>query len=278
MIEILQYGFMQNALITGALIAISSAILGVFLVLRKYALLGDGLAHLSFGGVAAGFLFGLKPMLSAIIFAVLGSLGILKLTEKVKLHGDAAIGILSQTSIGIGIFIISLTQGVNVDIMSYLFGSILAVTTTETIMALILTTTATLFVIINYKKLLAMTFDEETAKITGIKTNLLNTTLMILTAITIAISMRITGLLLVSSLIILPAVTATQIAKSFKQTLILAVSIGVIAVITGIIASYYLDAATSGTIILTNFLIFSAVIIIKKIKELRTHNATPKQN
>ena len=268
MIELLQYGFMQNALITGILIAISCAILGVFLVLKKYALIGDGLAHLSFGGVAAGFLFGLKPLLSAIIFAILGSIGILKLTEKIKLHGDAAIGILSQTSIGVGIFVISLTQGVNVDIMSYLFGSILAVTTTENVIALLLTLTTISFVILNYKKLLAMTFDEDAARISGIKTKTLNVILMILTAITVALSMRITGLLLISALIIIPAATATQIAKSFKQTLIFAIIISVIAVITGIITSYYLDAATSGTIIITNFLIFSATMIYKKIKEL----------
>ena len=265
MIEILQYGFMQNALITGILIAITCSILGVYLVLRRYALIGDGLAHLSFGGVAAGFLFGLKPLLSATIFAVLGSIGILKLVEKAKIHGDAAIGILSQTSMGIGIFIISLTQGVNVDIMSYLFGSILAVTTTESLIALALTITTITFITINYKKLLAMTLDEETAKTTGINTNKLNTALMILTAITIAIAMRITGLLLVSSLIIIPAITATQISKSFKQTLILATIISVASVIIGILASYYIDAATSGTIILTLFLVFSAVLIHKKI-------------
>ncbi|MCC7574720.1 metal ABC transporter permease [Candidatus Woesearchaeota archaeon] len=272
MIELLQYGFMQNALITGTLIAITLSTLGVFLVLRRYALLGDGLAHLSFGGVAAGFLFGLKPLLSATIFAVLGSLGILKLVEKTKIHGDAAIGILSQTSMGIGIFIISITQGVNVDIMSYLFGSILAITKTETITALILTLLALTFIILNYKKLLAMTFDEESAKISGVNTQQLNTMLMILTAITIAISMRITGLLLVSSLIIIPAVTATQIAKSFKQTLIFAGIISTTSVITGIITSYYIDAATSGTIILVTFLIFSTILVCKKIKKISKKN------
>ena len=272
MIEILQYGFMQNALITGTLIAIICAMLGVYLVLRKYALIGDGLAHLSFGGVAAGFLFGITPILSATIFSALGSLGILKLVEKAKIHGDAAIGILSQTSMGIGIFIISLTQGVNVDITSYLFGSILAVTKTETITAMMLTIITITFIITNYKKLLAMTLDEEMAKTTGINTKKLNTTLMILTAITIALSMRITGLLLVSTLIIIPAVTAMQITKSFKKTLIAASLISAIAVITGIITSYYIDAATSGTIILTTFMFFMITLIYKKTKQIITKN------
>jgi zinc transport system permease protein len=268
MMELLQYGFMQNALITGTLIALTLSTLGVFLVLRRYALLGDGLAHLSFGGVAAGFIFGLMPLASATIFAVLGSIGILKLVERAKIHGDAAIGILSQTSMGIGIFIISLTRGVNVDIMSYLFGSILAITTTETIMALILTTLAITFITINYKQLLAMTLDEESAKISGVNIQRMNILLMMLTAITIAISMRITGLLLVSSLIIMPAVTSTQISKSFKQTLIISGLIGVTSVITGIITSYYIDAATSGTIILILFLTFSTTLIYKKIRQL----------
>jgi zinc transport system permease protein len=169
---------------------------------------------------------------------------------------------------GIGIFIISLTRGVNVDIMSYLFGSILAITTTETIMALILTTLAITFITINYKQLLAMTLDEESAKISGVNIQRMNILLMMLTAITIAISMRITGLLLVSSLIIMPAVTSTQISKSFKQTLIISGIIGVTSVITGIITSYYIDAATSGTIILILFLTFSTTLIYKKIRQL----------
>jgi zinc transport system permease protein len=268
MIEILQYEFMQNALITGTLIAIICGLLGVFLVLRRYALIGDGLAHLSFGGVAAGLVFGIKPILAAAIFSALGALGILKLVERAKIHGDAAIGILSQTSLGLGIFIISITQGVNVDIMSYLFGSILAITWTETITAIILAIITILFIKINYKALLAMTFDEDAAKIAGIKTKKLNIMLMMLTAIVIALSMRITGLLLISALIIIPPVTATKIAKSFKQTLILSAIISTISVITGIILSYYLDAATSGTIILTTFAIFAITLITKKIKEI----------
>ena len=268
MIEILQFEFMQNALITGTLIAIICAILGVFLVLRRYALIGDGLAHLSFGGVAAGLIFGIKPVLAAAIFSALGALGILKLVEKAKIHGDAAIGILSQTSLGLGIFIISITQGVNVDIMSYLFGSILAITWTETITAIILAIITILFVTMNYKALLAMTFDEDAAKIAGINTKTLNTMLMILTAIVIALSMRITGLLLISALIIIPPVIATKIAKSFKQTIIISIIISAISVITGIMLSYYLDAATSGTIILTTFTILAITLITNKIKEI----------
>ena len=268
MIEILQYEFMQNALITGTLIAIICAILGVFLVLRRYALLGDGLAHLSFGGVAAGLIFGIKPILAAAIFSALGAIGILKLVERAKIHGDAAIGILSQTSLGLGIFIISITQGVNVDIMSYLFGSILAITITETITAIILTIITITFVTLNYKALLAMTFDEDAAKIAGVKTKTLNMTLMIITAIVIALSMRITGLLLISTLIILPPITATKIAKSFKQTIIFSVIISTISVVFGIMLSYYLDAATSGTIILTAFTIFATTLIVNKIKEI----------
>ncbi|MFP4567603.1 MAG: metal ABC transporter permease [Candidatus Woesearchaeota archaeon] len=268
MIELLQYEFMQNALITGTLIAMICGLLGVFLVLRRYALIGDGLAHLSFGGVAAGLIFGIKPVLAAAIFSALGAFGILKLVEKAKIHGDAAIGILSQTSLGLGIFIISITQGVNVDIMSYLFGSILAITKTETITAIILAITTILFVTINYKALLAMTFDEDAARIAGIKTKTLNIALMMLTAIVIALSMRITGLLLISALLIIPPVTATKIAKSFKQTLMLSMIISTISVITGIILSYYIDAATSGTIILTTFAIFAITLIVKKIKEI----------
>jgi len=269
-IEMLQYGFMQKAFLTGILVAISCSLLGVFLILRRYALIGDGIAHISFGGIATGIIFNIFPFLSALLFSIIGAIGILHLSEKSKIYGDSAIGIISHASLGIGIFIISITKGVNVDILSYLFGSILAIKTSEIMVSIILTIIVIVSIIIFYHELFYMTFDEESAKVSGIKTKFLNTLLILLTAITVVSSMKVVGLLLASSLIILPASSALQLQKSFSKTLLYSVLISVISVVIGITISYQFDFAVSGTIVLMNTAIFVAILIIKKILTLKS--------
>jgi len=265
MIEILSYGFMQKAFISGIVIAIACSLLGMFLVLRKFSLIGDGIAHISFGGVATGLLFNITPFIGALLFGLIGSFGILKLKEKSHLHGDAAIGIVSHISLGIGIFIASIASGFNVDILSYLFGSILSIKTNELFLSIFLALTVITFILIYHKDLFYISFDEESAKVSGIKVNFLNSMLIILTAITIVCSMNIVGLMLASSLIILPSSSALQIKTSFKKTLIYAVFISVFSVISGIIIAYYFDFAVSGTIVLINAIIFLSLLIYNKV-------------
>jgi zinc transport system permease protein len=264
MLEALQYGFMQKALITGVVIAIACSLLGVFLVLRRYALIGDGLAHVAFGGVASGILFGIAPFISALVFALIGSFGILKIRERAMIHGDSAIGIVSHASLGIGIFILSIANGFNVDILSYLFGSILAISSSEMFLSLLLAGAVIFLIILFYNELFAITFDENAARTFGIRTGYLNFLLIALTALTVVSSMRVVGLMLASSLIILPSSTALQLSKSFKKTLFYSSVIAVLTVIAGLFLSYTFDFAVSGTIVLLNALLFLAISVYTK--------------
>jgi zinc transport system permease protein len=266
MLEILEYAFMQKAFITGIVTAIACSLLGVFLVLRRYALIGDGIAHISFGGVATGLLFNITPFFGALFFSLIGSLGILEIKRKTSLHGDSAIGIVSHASLGIGIFILSVANGFNVDILSYLFGSILAIKQSEMILSVILAIIVIGIIYLFYNELFSMTFDENASKTFGIKTNLLNTLLIILTAFTIVSSMRVVGLMLASSLIIIPAASALQLKLSFKKTLLASSVIAVISVILGLYFAYLFDFAVSGTIVLLNALFFIIIQIIKQIR------------
>lgn len=266
MIEMFNYLFMQKAFITGIFVAIACALLGTFLVLRRYALIGDGIAHISFGGVATGLLFNIAPFFSALIFALIGAITILKVKQKSILQGDSAIGIISHASLGIGIFIASIAHGFNVDILSYLFGSILAIKTSEMITSLILSAIVILLITLFYNDLFYITFNEESAKISGVRVNSLNTLLIALTAITIVTSMNVVGLMLASSLLIFPASTALQFKLSFKKTLIIASIISVLSVVIGLIAAYYFDFAVSGTIVILNAIFFLIVFLVRKSK------------
>jgi zinc transport system permease protein len=268
MIEMLSYTFMQRAFLSGILIAIACSLLGVFLILRKFSLIGDGIAHISFGGVATGLLFNIMPFFGALLFGLIGSYGILKLKEKSHLHGDTAIGIISHLSLGIGIFIVSIARGFNVDILSYLFGSILSIRQSELIMSVFLALAVILFILLYFKDLFYISFDEEAAKVSGIKVNFLNTMLIMLTAITIVLSMNIVGLMLASALIILPASSALQFKVSFRRTMFYSMIISVFSVILGIVISYYFDFAVSGTIVMINGIIFLFIILSKKVKSL----------
>ncbi len=264
--EMLAYGFMQKAFVTGIVIAVACSLLGVFLILRRYSLIGDGLAHISFGGVACGLLIGVAPFWGALAFAVIGSLGILNLKEKARVHGDTAIGIISHASLGIGVFIVSIAHGFNVDILSYLFGSILAIKAAEVASSVLLAGAVILTIILFYHDLLSLAFDEESARTAGVRVDMLNTLLITLTAVTIVSSMNVVGLMLASSMIILPAATALQLAQSFKRTLVLSAALAAFSVTAGLILSYENDWAASGTIVLTNTLVFLAVLLAKGVR------------
>ncbi len=262
-IEMLSYPFMQRAFVTGIFVAIACSFLGTFLVLRKYSMIGDGLAHISFGGVAAGILFGINPVVSALLFAFLGALGILKLKDSAGLQSDNAIGLVSHVSLGIGIFIASAANGLNVDIMSYLFGSILAIKASEMAISVALATAVMAILLLFYWDFFYLTFSEESAKVGGIKVGALNTLLVLLTAATIVISMKVVGILLASALIILPASSALQLKTSFKKTLFFSAGIAIFSVICGLVVAYRFDFAASGTVVIVNALIFSALALAK---------------
>lgn len=267
MLEALQYGFIQKALLAGSLIALTCSFLGVFLVLRKFSMIGDGLAHVSFATVALALLLSLPPLVVSIPLVTLSSFGILKLNEKANLHGDAAIGLISSLAVAIGIVIASLAQGFNVDLFSYLFGSILAISNLDVILSVILSIVVVATIVFFYHDLFAMTYDESFAKVNGMNTKGLNYLIAILTSITVVLGIRVVGTMLVSSLIIFPAVTALQLSKSFKAAMSIAGVVSVLCVILGVFFSYTFNLPTGGAIVIMNAICFALAFSVKLIRQ-----------
>lgn len=266
--EMLSYGFMQRALLGGSLIAILCSVLGVFLVLRRLSLIGDGLAHVTFGSVAVALFFRLYSfyMTLAIIPIVLASaMGILKLAQRARIYGDAAIGIVSALGIATGVMLASMAGGFNVDLFSYLFGNILSISNDELVIAAVLFLIVISGVAVFYNDLFASTFDEELAKSSGIDTGRINAILVLLTALTVVLAMKVVGIMLISALLILPAAAALQLAKGFKTAIVSAACIGVCTVIFGISFSFIMNLPTGATIVLVNFLVFIGAFTLRAL-------------
>lgn len=259
------YDFIIDALLVGVLVAISCSMLGTFLVLRKLSLIGDGLAHVSFAGVAIAMLTAQSPLVVGIPLVAGASLLILKLHEKTNIHGDAAIGLVSSMAIAIGVMISSLSGGYNVDLFSYLFGSLLVISDLDLILSLTLALTVVVAVIWLYPKLFAMTYDEEYAQILGINIKHMNYLLSILTAVTIALGIRIVGTMLISSMIIFPAITALQVTNSFKSTLLLGVLVSSLSVVLGVLGSFVFNLPSGATIVIINGVFFAISYTYRKM-------------
>lgn len=264
LLHFLNYEFIQRAYLAGSFIAVLCAMLGLLLVLRRLSLIGDGLSHVSFGAIALGLFFGIYPFYIAIPIVVLASFLILKLTEKAKIYGDAAIGIVSSVGIAGGVILASLSHGFNVDLFSYLFGNILAISNQEVYLSVGLSLLVLAIIIFLYNDLFSATFDEEYAKVSGVKTKRINTILTFLTAITVVLAIKVVGIMLVSALLILPAVTALQIAKGFKTAMITASVISIFSVFVGITISFYGDLPAGATVVMINFAFFVLSFLVRK--------------
>jgi zinc transport system permease protein len=262
----LSYEFIQRAYFAGSFVAALCAMLGLILVLRKLSLIGDGLSHVSFGAIALGLFFGIYPFYVAIPVVILASYLILKLTKKAKIYGDAAIGIVSSVGIASGVILASLSHGFNVDLFSYLFGNILAISNQEVWLSVGLSLLVLAAISLFYNDLFSTTFDEEYAKASGIKTDQINLILTFLTAITVVLAIKVVGVMLVSALLILPAVTALQIVKGFKEAMIVSAVLSVSSVIIGISISFFADLPAGASIVIINFVLFMFFFILRKIK------------
>jgi len=267
-LEILNHGFVVRAIIAGSLIAALSALLGVFLVLRRMSLIGDGLAHVTFGSVAIVLLIGISPFyvtLAALPLVMISSLAVYKLARNRRIHADAAIGTVSSVGIACGILLASLAGGYNVDLFSYLFGNILTISKTELWLAVVVFLCTTGIVIFFYNDLFAITFDEELAQSMGIKTTRINTILFLLTAITAVLAMKVAGIMLVTAMLIIPPLTALQFSVSFKMTIITSAIVAVISVIVGIIFSFLLNLPAGASIVLINVCFLLLSFVVKRI-------------
>ena len=264
-IQIFQYSFIQKGFLAGSFVAIACSSLGLFLVLRKMSLIGDGLSHVSFGAIALGLFLGIYPFYVAVPLVILASILILKISEKARIYGDAAIGIVSAVGIAGGVILASLSSGFNVDLFSYLFGNILAISSSEVILSVILSLLVLVVIYCFYWDLFSVTFDEEYAKTTGIKTNFINSLLTVLTAVTVVLSIKVVGIMLISALLILPAVTALQFSGKFKVAIFLGGLFSLISVLSGIIISFFMDLPTGATIVMLNALFFAIAFVYRKI-------------
>ncbi len=262
--NILQYSFIIRGLEAGIIVAIIAPLIGIFLVLRRYSLIADTLSHVSLAGISIGLLLGWNPVFTALGTTVLASLGIEKLRTSNKIYGESALALFLSGSLALAVVLLSISHKLNANLFNYLFGSIVTVTKNDVniiaILAIVVITALYLF----YKELIYVTFDEESAKVSGVPTRLINTILIILSALAVSLSIPIVGVLLIAALIVIPVVTALQLRTSFTKTILWAEIISVISVVSGIILSFYLDLSTGGTIVLLMLAIFGIVLFIKR--------------
>lgn len=254
--ELFSYAFMQRAFLAGLGVSLTCAILGVFLVLRRDAMIGHGLAHVTFGGVALGMLLNVAPLLVALAVAILSALGILKLKERAGLYGDTAIGIISSLGMALGIFLVSLAGGFNLDLFGYLFGNVLAIDPGEVWVAFLLALAVLAAVAFFYQEFLFLTFDSESARASGVRVERLDSLMAVLTAVTVVVGMKVVGILLISALLVIPAAAALQVARNFKGAMALSAALAVVSSAVGLIAAFFLDWPPSGTIVLVSGVLF----------------------
>ncbi len=253
------YTFMQHAFIGGILVAIACGLLGPFLVLKKLSLVGDGLSHVAFAGIAIGLFFGFNPLLSALITVIVGSI-LLKYMLSKKMYGDAAIAVLLSLGVGIGIILIGIRKGFTVDLFSYLIGSILSLSRFDISLISTLLVFVTVFIGLFYKQLFYSTFHEDLASLKFKNIDIIQTFFFILTACVVILSIRAVGILLVTALLVLPTLIALRVGSSFKQTLFFSILANMFAVIVGIFISYFADIPPSGSIVVLLFSLFMCSI------------------
>lgn len=264
MLEIFQYDFIIRGLEAGIIIGIISPLIGIFLVLRRYSLIADTLSHISLAGIAIAFLFGWNPILTAIGATTISSIGIEKLRNTKNIYGESALALFLSGGLALATILLSIGKGFNSNLLNYLFGSIVTVTANDIFTIFILVLLILIILIMFYKELIYITFDEESGRVSGLPVNFINTLFIILVAITISLSIPIIGILLITSLIVIPVVTALQFRKNFTQTIIYSEIISVFSVISGIIISFYFSLSTGGTIVLLMLTIFAIVMLLKK--------------
>ncbi|WP_028784895.1 metal ABC transporter permease [Thalassobacillus devorans] len=269
----LTYEFLQNAALAGIMIGFVAPLLGVFIVVRRLSLIADALSHITLTGIAASLLLEKRinainewnPVYMGMAFSVAGAVLIEKLRKVYKHYEELAIPIILSGGIGLGVILISLADGFNTDLFSYLFGSVTAVSRSNMLTVFIITILVAAIVLLFYKELFVLSFDEEHASVSGVNGKLIHLMFIVMVALVIASAMQIVGILLVSALMTLPVAAALRIAKSFKQTIGLSIFFGELSVIIGLITSYQLSVPPGGTIVVTAILILIMAITYRKV-------------
>jgi len=264
--ELFAYPFIQRAVIVGILVSLCAALLGVTLVLKRYSMIGDGLSHVGFGALALAMALNLAPLEVAIPVVVAAAFFLLRISESSKIKGDAAIALISTSSLALGVIVIAMTTGMTTDVCNYMFGSILSMSKNDVRLSIVISILVIILYLVFYNKIFVITFDESFAQATGINTKKYNSLIAFLTAVTIVLGMRMMGALLISSLIVFPALTSMRLIKSFRGVVISSTVISVSCFVIGIIFSYICAAPTGASVVAVNLALFIIFSVISKIK------------
>jgi zinc transport system permease protein len=268
MLDWLQLEFMQRALLAGLLVAAICPMIGLFLVLRRLSLIGDGLGHIAFSGVAAGFLLQIYPVITALVFTVLGAAAIEWLRSRQRAYGDLILAIFFYSGIAGGVVLSKLGDSLSTaQLFGYLFGSISTISESDVWFILGLGIVVAAIIIFFYKELFALSFDEATARVSGIRVGTLNMLVAVTTAVTVSLGMRVVGLLMVAALMVIPVATALQLGRGFRATLAFSVLFSMVSLTTGLATSYYLDLPPGGTIVLVAVGLFLATLVLKVVTQ-----------
>jgi zinc transport system permease protein len=267
--EMFSYTFLARAVVVGLLVSLCAALLGVSLVLKRYSMIGDGLSHVGFATLSIATAMNAAPLTVSIPIVVATAFLLLRISENSKIKGDAAIALISTSSLAIGVIVISLTTGMNTDVCNYLFGSILAMSKEDVTLSIVLGIVVLILFILFYNKIFAVTFDENFAKATGTKAGSYNMLIAFLTAITIVLGMRMMGALLISSLIIFPALTSMRVCKKFKTVTICSALVSVICFFVGVVCSYLYATPTGASVVIMNIVAFLLFWVVKLIPRTR---------
>lgn len=254
--EMLSYPFMVRAFIVGTLVALCAALLGVSLVLRRFSMIGDGLSHVGFGAMAVATAVNAAPLAVAIPVVVASAFLLLRVSDGSKIKGDASIALISTGALAVGVFVISMSTGMNTDVDNYLFGSILGLSQTDVVLSIIVSVAVLIVFVILYNRIVAITFDESFAKATGTNTGAYNAALATLAALVIVLGMKLMGALLISSLIVFPALTSMRVHDSFRRVTISSAVVSVACLWIGITVSYVFSTPTGASVVLCNIAAF----------------------
>ena len=265
--EMFTYPFMVRALCMGTLVALCAALLGVTLVLKRYSMIGDGLSHVGFGALAIATAMNAAPLAVAIPVVIAASFFLLRLTENSKIKGDAAIALISTGSLAVGVMVVSMTTGMNTDVYNYLFGSILSMSEEDVVLTGVVSAVILVLFVFFYHRIFAVTFDETFARATGLNAGLYNMVIALLTALVIVIGMRMMGSLLISSLVVFPAVTSMRTCITFRSVMICSAIVSAVCLVAGLMISYLFAAPTGASIVLCNIAAFLVFAVVRKGRE-----------
>ncbi len=265
-LKMFSYPFMLRALVVGGLVSLCAALLGVNLVLKRYSMIGDGLSHVGFGALSVAMAMNVAPLKIAIPVVVLSAYFLLRISNNSKVNSDSAIAIISTTAVAVGVIIISLTTGMTNDVSNYMFGSVLSSGTEDVLLSVILSILVIFTYVVFYNRIFVVTFDEDFAKASGINVSFYNMLIAFLTAITIVLGMRMMGTLLISSLIVFPAITSMRICKRFLSLIIMSGIISILCFVFGLVASFSLSTPVGASVVIMNVMMFLIISLIGKIK------------